>query len=260
MSLLLAMASRWSSVWFAHRTVNASSSSRIACSLASASLRAASSSFARALRSSLSVLPPNSKFLSSRTISSVSSPLSSLDGKSMPSMYPALAAAFACLPAAPFSTGAGRPTGGPRGCGFSSAFAFASSFASFLALRAARSSGVSSLSFLSFFFLDLSGCAMSALSSSSASALSVLMGWLLHVVMRSLPLGMTSTVALKCATQSPAFSYSTGYSCSSSCFMHSTSPRRAPRMSPMARMVNGMVGNFLVISLNTARLACILSL
>ena len=31
-------------------------------------------------------------------------------------------------------------------------------------------------------------------------------------------------------------------------------------MSPMARMVKGMVGNFLEISENTARLACILSL
>ena len=104
MSLLFAICSRASSVMFAHRTLNASSSSCIACSFAKASLRAASSSFCRALRSSFSVLPPSTISFSSRTTASVSSSSPEL-GRSRSSMYP-FAGAFP-----PFRTGGARRAG-----------------------------------------------------------------------------------------------------------------------------------------------------
>mmetsp|Transcript_10863 Transcript_10863/g.47046 ORF Transcript_10863/g.47046 Transcript_10863/m.47046 type:complete len:370 (-) Transcript_10863:303-1412(-) len=85
MSLELAMSSLASSLRLAHLMVNASSSSCMACSLAIASLRAASSSFWRALRSSFSVLTPRTISFSSLTMASVSSSLP-LEGKSMSSM------------------------------------------------------------------------------------------------------------------------------------------------------------------------------
>ena len=149
MSLELAICSRCSSVKLAHRTLNASSSSCIACSFAMASFRAASSSFCRALRSSFSVLPPSTIVFCSRSTVSVS-PSDSEEGRSMSSMYPP--PPFLAF----FKTGGARPEGGPRGAGralFASSAAF---FASFLAFLAARSSAVSSgLSFfLSFSFLS----------------------------------------------------------------------------------------------------------
>ena len=149
MSFELAICSLASSVKFAHRTLNASSSSCMACSFANASLRAASSSFWRALRSSFSVLPPRTMVFSSRSTLSISSS-DAEEGRSMSSMYPP--PPFLAF----FSTGGARPAGGPRGAGRALFALSAAFFASFLAFLAARSSAVSSgLSFfLSFSFLS----------------------------------------------------------------------------------------------------------